>query len=192
MLVIMLQHTFRVLGAIALSFAVGGCAATGSTTAAPDAQASQVAAIAAAAFVVVPEADRQPVPAWDGKLLTGAAWSSTSLRGAVTVVNFWASWCQPCADEWPELLQAADQLQQVRFLGVNDYDELPNARQFVAEFGDAYDHVFDPDGAFFESLPGMPTGNLPTTIIIDADGRIAAWKTGRVTAGQIKDVVALA
>lgn len=190
MLVTMLQPLIRVSVALATVLVLSGCTQPAEQASAATPQASQVAAIAASAFVVVPAAERQPVPAWDGRLLDDSAWSSAQLTGKVTVVNFWASWCAPCAAEWPELVAANTELTDVQFLGFNEYDDVDDARAFVGAYGDAYAHVFDPNGTFFESLSGMPTGNLPTTIVVDAEGRIAAWKTGVVTGIEIKKAVA--
>lgn len=128
MLVTMLQPLIRVSVALATVLVLSGCTQPAEQASAATPQASQVAAIAASAFVVVPAAERQPVPAWDGRLLDDSAWSSAQLTGKVTVVNFWASWCAPCAAEWPELVAANTELTDVQFLGFNEYDDVDDAR----------------------------------------------------------------
>src|SRR5262245_47617322 len=63
----------------------------------------------------------------DGKLVPGIA--NADFKGAVSVVNVWASWCVPCHDEAPLLMQLAED-KRIRILGINYKDQPDNARRF--------------------------------------------------------------
>jgi thiol-disulfide isomerase/thioredoxin len=108
----------------------------------------------------------------------GHGWSSTSARGQVLVVNFWASWCGPCRAEQPGLTAVARAFRDrgVEFIGVNIQDNRPAARAYAEEFAVPYRSLFDP-GALTE----LPAVALPTTFILDRDGVIAYQLTGKTT-----------
>jgi len=151
-----------------------------------DLGAATADAAAKAEFTVVPEADRTPFPTWSTSDLDGYAWNTTNLGHAITVVNFWASWCEPCRQEWPELQAAAAGHPSVRFVGINTFDELAAARGFIRNHPTDYRHLQDPEAVVLRSLQGMPNSMLPTTVILDRQLRIAAWKSGPVLRGQIR------
>jgi cytochrome c biogenesis protein CcmG/thiol:disulfide interchange protein DsbE len=104
-------------------------------------------------------------------LANGQPISMSSFRGHVTVLNFWATWCAPCRLEAPglESTWAAYRSKGVRFLGVDERDNDPAGRAFVAEFKIGYPSVSDPPGrlAYPYRLFGMPT-----TFVIDASGNL--------------------
>ena len=108
------------------------------------------------------------------------AWTSTAARGSVLVVNFWASWCDPCRTEQPELTKtaAAYRHRGVRFVGVNVSDDRASAIRFQRRFRVPYPSVFDP--AARNPAKGEVVG-IPTTIILDADGVAAYRLLGRTT-----------
>lgn len=91
------------------------------------------------------------------------------LRGAPVVVNVWASWCQECIQEGPELAKAAREYDgQVQFLGIDIQDHRTAARTFVRRFGWPYPSVFDPTGAIRNDLGVI---GQPNTILFDASGK---------------------
>ena len=148
--------------------------------------ARQAAQRAAGEFVTIATAKRPVFPKWKGKTIDGAAWSTSSMRGNVTVVNFWASWCGPCKDEWGDLEAAAKANPKITFIGINSMDRLTDATAFLEEQRATYVHVFDERGVVMASYRGVPKSIMPTTLILDASGRIAAWRAGPVKQTQLQ------
>lgn len=149
-------------------------------------QKRQAAQLAASEFVTVLPAKRVVFPAWTGKTLDGKPWSTASLKGRVTVVNFWASWCGPCEEEWPALQQVASSRKDVVFLGINSMDQQDRAKAFLVKNAADYPQVFDVKGEIMASWKSIPHGVLPTTVIVDSKGRIAAWKGGPLNKAQLQ------
>ncbi len=96
--------------------------------------------------------------------------------GRIVVVNFWASWCGPCRAEQPDLNDAYHAVpdDEVTFLGVNIEDSRPNAQAHAGEFDIPYPSLFDPANDYASRFEGVGPRTIPTTILIDAEGRVAA------------------
>jgi DsbE subfamily thiol:disulfide oxidoreductase len=119
--------------------------------------------------------------AFQGRLLADdRPWSSTSARGQILVVNFWASWCGPCRAEQPALSTVARTWRRrgVAFIGVNVQDTRAAALAYVREFGVPYPSLFDRSAQTATRLRAVA---LPTTFILDRDGVIAYQLTGKTT-----------
>jgi cytochrome c biogenesis protein CcmG/thiol:disulfide interchange protein DsbE len=104
----------------------------------------------------------------DGKPVPGL--EADSFKGAVSVLNVWASWCVPCRDEAPLLLTLARD-QRVRILGINYKDSADNARRFLARYGNPYVG----NGADLNGRASIEWGvyGVPETFVVGRDGRIA-------------------
>ena len=115
------------------------------------------------------ERDGVPVPGID----------PANFKGAVTVLNVWASWCVPCHDEAPQLLRLS-QDKRVRLVGINYKDEADNARRFLGRYGDP----FAAAGADTNGRAAIEWGvyGVPETFVIGRDARIAYKLVGPITA----------
>jgi len=122
------------------------------------------------------ERDGAPVPGLD----------AASFRGAVTVVNVWASWCVPCHDEAPLLMQLA-QDNRVRVVGINYKDDPGNARRFLGRYGDP----FAAAGADDSGRAAIEWGvyGVPETFIVGRDARIAYKLVGQITPDNLASVL---
>jgi thiol-disulfide isomerase/thioredoxin len=148
-------------------------------------------------ITVVPRADRVPAPELSGPTLDGATWSLADQQGQTVVLNVWASWCPPCRAEMPGLQRLSQRYaaQGVAFAGLDTRDTDAAARAFVENIGVTYPQVVDPDGrlllAFRDSLPPQA---IPSTLIVDDEGLIAARVIGPITeprlAALLDDVLA--
>lgn len=142
-------------------------------------------------------AQREEVGTVSGTTLTGQPFNLASLRGKVVVVNVWGSWCAPCRAEAPRLQAAYVSLRktygsEVEFMGINTRDDNPaNGRAFDRTFGVTYPSLYDPDGQNLLSFNGKIAPNaIPTTIVIDKQGRIAASVVGELTSSiTLEDLV---
>lgn len=146
---------------------------------------------------VLPTGERRPVGAVEGETLEGEAVSLSDYRGEVVVLNVWGSWCAPCRKEAPLLAEVARQLadQDVTFLGINTRDSDPSqAVAFERTFDVPYDSLYDPDGRALLAFAGtLPPNAIPSTVVIDGEGRVAASIIGPVDsastlAGIVEDV----
>lgn len=134
----------------------------------------------------IPKADRKAAPAISGPTLDGGSFSAEP--GKVLVLNVWASWCSPCRAEAPALEELSKAHPEVQFLGVLTRDSLVAARAFVERFGITFPSLTD--DALLLKFHGQLTPNaIPTTLIIDAEGNVAARISGEVTYSALEDLI---
>jgi thiol-disulfide isomerase/thioredoxin len=98
-----------------------------------------------------------------------------AFAGRVVVLNFWASWCGPCRVEQPDLNEAYELLpaDEVAFLGVNIEDAEPNALAHIREFEMPYPSLYDPANDYASLFSGVGPRNIPSTLFLDREGRVA-------------------
>jgi cytochrome c biogenesis protein CcmG/thiol:disulfide interchange protein DsbE len=115
------------------------------------------------------------------RLEGGGSGSLADYRGQWLLVNFWASWCDPCRDEAPALERFwRDQRERLTVLGIDLDDNRDDALAFVEEFGLTYPQLRDGDGRDRRDAYGM-TG-FPESFLVDPEGRIAYIRRGPVDA----------
>lgn len=112
-----------------------------------------------------------------GPSLDGAELDVAEHRGKVIVLNFWASWCGPCISEAPNLVSAASDLgtTNVAFLGVNvrDGSSGANGRAFERNHAVPYPSFKDPSSQLSARVAQLSPTGIPTTLILDKQGRVA-------------------
>lgn len=144
---------------------------------------------------VIDPDDRVPLEGISGVTSDGEEIALSDFSGRVVVLNGWATWCEPCREEMPVLVVADESFDDtlVGFLGVNISDELQAAADFAMEFGVSYPSIVDEDGSIWAQVPDVPPNALPSTVIVDKQGRVAVRIIGQVDEatlpGLIQDVV---
>jgi len=118
----------------------------------------------------------------------GGQSSIADFKGRPVLVNFWASWCDPCKDEAPAIEQAHKRLQKAggTVLGVTVSDASSDSQAFMREYGLTFPSVRDVDGELAEDFGS--TG-VPETFLVDREGRISAISRGQVVEGFLDKAV---
>ena len=142
-------------------------------------------------YTAVPPDQRKPAAALAGTTVDGATFDASTLTGKVVVVNVWGSWCAPCRKEAPDLQAAATQTSGTAvFVGINTRDLSPApAQAFQRAFGVTYTSLYDPTGALLLGFSDLPPNAIPSTLVIDAKGRVAARIVGATTTATIVGLV---
>ncbi len=146
----------------------------------------------------IPATDRGSPVDFSAPLLAGrGSFDLADARGNVVVVNVWGSWCAPCRKEAKGLEAAWRELRgkDVRFVGVNTKDTRSGAAAFLDEFGISYPSAYDEMGARLLAFrDSLPPAAIPTTLVVDRKGRVAARVLGEAdestVVGMVEDVLA--
>lgn len=140
---------------------------------------------------ILEPSEREVTPELEGETIDGEPFDVASWLGHVVVVNYWGSWCAPCRAETPELVDLAARLEPdgVRFLGVNIRDERAQATAFARRYEIPYPSLYDPDAATAIEFGPMAPRAVPSTYILDPDGRVAAFAYGRVTGRSLEAMI---
>jgi cytochrome c biogenesis protein CcmG, thiol:disulfide interchange protein DsbE len=129
-------------------------------------------------------AARKPMPALELTDTTNRPWTVSRHRGQIILINFWATWCGPCLKETPGLVQLAQTpaLKDLAILGIsldaggNTPVNQAKVAAFASRFHVNYPLAFPPFGSHME----FGVEGIPTTLLIDRQGRIAKTYTGAV------------
>ncbi|WP_233496144.1 TlpA disulfide reductase family protein [Geodermatophilus sp. TF02-6] len=141
---------------------------------------------------VIPASERAAAPEFSGELLGGGGFSSTELAGDVAVLNFWGSWCPPCRVETPQFQQVYAEVRDrgVQFLGLNVKETSEQfAQAFVDSEGITFPSLYDPRGEVALAFRDYPANAIPSTIVLDRQGRVAAVYTGEVAQDDLRAVL---
>jgi thiol-disulfide isomerase/thioredoxin len=130
-------------------------------------------------IATVKKGERKPAPDLSGKTIDGKQLDLASYKGKVVVLNVWGSWCAPCRAEAPNLVKVAQDTaaKGVQFVGINTRDTSSQpAVQFEKNFGVPYPSLYDPTGRLMLRFKKgtLNPQLIPTTIVVDRDGNIAA------------------
>lgn len=129
--------------------------------------------------LLIPSADRTDPLVLTGLNANGEEISTSDFLGQPVVINAWASWCAPCIEEAPILTEQAQKNPNVAFLGLRVMDgtqEPPPPLQGLAK-----NSITDTNGKLLTTIPNVPPRALPSTTVLDAQGRIAAQHIGPIT-----------
>jgi thiol-disulfide isomerase/thioredoxin len=130
--------------------------------------------------------DRKIAPAISGLTLSGNQY--TYSKDKVAVVNVWASWCAPCRAEAPTLAALANKYTDVAFIGILTRDNPATAEAFQRRFKLPYPTIID-DSILIGFKGSLPANAIPSTVILDKKGNVAARISGAVTVAALTDLI---
>ena len=143
-------------------------------------------------IVLIAPEERDAAPDLVGKTLDGEDFRLRDHLGEVVVLNVWASWCAPCRAEAPVLESAWREVRDegVLFVGLDTRDTVAAAQAFVDAYDITYPNVVDADGRlqllFSDTLPPQA---IPSTLVVDREGRVAGRIIGRVTEATLRGLI---
>lgn len=144
----------------------------------------------------IPESQRSTPVQLAGNTTNGDAFDLQEWQGSPVVLNLWYAACPPCREEAPDLQESYESFSDegVHFLGINVRDEAAAANAFARQFGITYPSMLDKEGRAVAALSGLlPPQAVPSTVVLDANGRPAARVVGIVDRstldGLISDVI---
>lgn len=182
----MLGKCFRAVGGVLLVVAaVAGCSGSGGS--------GQSSADGDGVRTTVPVGQRKEPVELAGTTLTGERLDLATLRGKPVVLNIWGSWCGPCRKEAPDLQAAATELaDEAAFVGIATRDDQASALAYERSFKVTYPSLFDRGDLLLALRGAVSAQSPPVTLVLDAQGRIAARFVGPVTrltlVGMVEDV----
>lgn len=138
------------------------------------------------------EGERGEVMDLTGTSFEGDPVDLADYRGQVVLINTWYASCPPCRAEAPELVEL-DARDDVQLIGVNSRDDAATAEAFERTFSVQYPSIDDGDGKATAQLQGLVAINaVPTTLVLDTEGRVAARAVGRVEPSTLESLIAAA
>jgi thiol-disulfide isomerase/thioredoxin len=180
--------------AVAAAVTLSAAACGGGATAQQTAVGNGSSFVAGSYGTTVYRSNARPAaPQVTGTTLSGSRFLLSADRGAVVVMNFWGSWCPPCREEAPALGALARHFSgtPVRFVGVDIRDDPASAEAFMRTFRISYPSLNDPNDAIALDFSGtVPPAGIPTTLVIDPSGRIAARIVGTVSYNALRTLIA--
>jgi len=112
----------------------------------------------------------------------------TYAKNSVAVVNVWASWCAPCRAEAPTLAALANKYTDVSFIGILTRDNPATAEAFQRRFNLPYPTIID-DSILIGFKGSLPANAIPSTVILDKKGYVAARISGSVTVASLSELI---
>lgn len=143
-------------------------------------------------IVLIAPEERGPAPDLVGPTLEGGEFRLRDHLGEIVVLNVWASWCAPCRAEAPVLESVWREVRDdgVQFVGLDTRDTEAAALAFLEAYDVTYPNVIDADGRlqllFSDTLPPQA---IPSTLVVDREGRVAGRIIGRVTEATLTALI---
>jgi thiol-disulfide isomerase/thioredoxin len=163
-----------------LALSLTGCSGGGTSSS----EESFVSGDGSTTFIKV--SDRKIAPAISGLTLSGNQY--TYSKDKVAVVNVWASWCAPCRAEAPTLAALANKYSDVAFIGILTRDNPATAEAFQRRFKLPYPTIID-DSILIGFKGSLPANAIPSTVILDKNGNVAARISGTVTVAGLSNLI---
>ncbi len=141
---------------------------------------------------VIDPADRKAAPTLSGRKLGGGTLDTADYAGQTVVINVWGAWCGECRVEAADLVEASKQLagSDVAFVGLDTRDRDSLALSYVRRFDVPYPSLVDQDSKLLLEFYDVVSPNaIPSTLVIDADGKLAAVINGPTTKSTLVDLV---
>lgn len=138
------------------------------------------------AVTYIDKSDRIAAPKLSGTTLYGEQY--TYEVGKIGVVNVWASWCAPCRAEEPALSAMATQNPDIAFIGILTRDNPVNAEAFSRKRGMTYPTLID-DSLLLGFSKSLPANAIPSTVVIDQSGNVAARISGVITVASLTEII---
>ena len=176
----MIRNLSRLILVAVSALVLTGCGNGGASTA----QGKYISGNGAITFISA--ADRAMAPKLSGDTLYGTKFDFTGNK--IAVVNVWASWCSPCRAEIPTLNSLSQKYKDVQFMGILTRDNLANAEVFARQLAVPYPNFID-DSLLLGFRNTLPANAIPTTVVIDKQGRVAARISGAVTVGGLSNLI---
>jgi thiol-disulfide isomerase/thioredoxin len=176
----MIRNSRRFILIAVSALVLTSCGNVGSSTA----QQSYISGNGAVTFISAN--NRQMVPKLSGDTLYGTKFNFAGNQ--IAVVNVWASWCSPCRAEVPTLIALSKKYSDVQFMGILTRDNLANAEVFARQLAVPYPNFID-DSLLLGFQNTLPANAIPTTVVIDKQGRVAARISGPVTVSGLSNLI---
>jgi thiol-disulfide isomerase/thioredoxin len=176
----MIRNSRRLILIAVSALVLSSCGNGGASTA----QENYISGNGAVTFISA--GDRQMAPKLSGDTLYGTKFNFAGKK--IAVVNVWASWCSPCRAEIPALNSLSQKYPDVQFMGILTRDNLANAEVFARQLAVPYPNFID-DSLLLGFRNTLPANAIPTTVVIDKQGRVAARISGPVTVGGLSDLL---
>jgi thiol-disulfide isomerase/thioredoxin len=133
---------------------------------------------------IVPIAKRKNMPGISMRDLNGSAWALSDHLGKPVLINLWATWCGPCREETPRLVRLADDYRSrgLAVAGISMDDTDQPVREFVRSFHVSYPVLFPEGPSPYVSAMSA----LPTSFLVDKQGRMAKVYVGAVSQKEVR------
>lgn len=170
----------KIVALLILAITLTGCSGGGTSSS----EESFVSGDGSTTFIKI--SDRKIAPAITGMTLSGNQYTYT--KDKVAVVNVWASWCAPCRAEAPTLAALANKYTDVAFIGILTRDNPATAEAFQRRFKLPYPTIID-DSILIGFKGSLPANAIPSTVILDKKGKVAARISGTVIVAALSELI---